>query len=201
MSSYRVRRLPAADDDARRYHLFDREERLLLVADQGSPWLPPDKPPQVRFSRPTGERVASMDLPLPDEHRRDQKQNYAIIHQHAVYALLTMMPPVADAHDTGPLSLWATLPFSQLVIEVEGNRWLALPWPEGEGPLLTIYDAGESGLANQIDPASADLPEPIGLIEAGLGDYTFELTLPTGRLEHEPLLGLALVYLVDTAAA
>ena len=38
MISYRVRRLHAAGEMARRYHLFDRADQLLLVADQGSAW-------------------------------------------------------------------------------------------------------------------------------------------------------------------
>ncbi len=47
------------------------------------------------------------------------------------------------------------------------------------------------------DPETADLPEALGLLEVGTGDYDFDLTLPAGRLEQAPLLGLALVYLVD----
>ncbi len=200
MVSYRIRRLPMNGEPARRYHLFDRAEALLLVADQGSPWLPPDLlPPQVRFSRPDGERVATMDLPPPDERRADRKQNYAIIYEHAVYALITALDLSG-----GTAALNAPLPagpptFDRLVIEVEGYRWLGLRWTEeGEnGPLLVIYDADAAGLSTAVDPEAADLPEPIGLLEVGAGDYDFDLTLPAGRLAQAPLLGLALAYLVD----
>ena len=44
----------APGEAARRYHLFDRADQLLLVADQGSAWLPNEATPQVRFARPDG---------------------------------------------------------------------------------------------------------------------------------------------------
>ncbi len=200
MISYRVRRLHAADEPTRRYHLFDRADQLLLVADQASPWLPADTPPHVRFARPDGERMASMDLPRAGDRRPEKQQNYAIIYEHAVYALITAPVRPSSVGAAGPLPphgqamVW---PFGRLMIEVEGHRWLALRWREPMGPLLVIYDAAAAGLSLTVDRDSADLPEPIGLLEAGAGDYDFELTLPAGRLEHGPLLGLALVFLVD----
>lgn len=199
MVTYRVRRLPVAEDeDARRYHLFDRSDQLLLVADQGSAWLPDGEAPQVRFSGPGGTRRASMDLPRSGDHRQGKKQNFAIIFEHAVYALITAMdlssgtsPLIPQPSTTGK--------FDRLSIEVEGNRWLALRGIGGEeGPLLTLYDADAADLSVTVDPESADLPEPIGLIEKETGDYQFGLTLPTGRLAQGPLLGLALVYLIDS---
>jgi hypothetical protein len=194
MVSYRVRRLHKADEQARHYHLFDGTDQLLLVADQGSAWLPTGDPPQVRFARPDGERTASMDLPRPGI-RPDRKQNYAVIYEHAVYALITAMDLSSG---TAPLAPPATLRhFDRLVIEVEGNRWLALRWTEHEGPLLILYDMAATGLSAHVDPEAADLPEPIGLIEIGTGDFDFDLTLPSGRLAQGPLLGLALVYLLD----
>jgi hypothetical protein len=168
----------------------------LLVADQGSAWLPPDQPLQARFSRPDGERLATMDLPRPGGPI-DKKQNFAIIYEHAVYALITAMDL-----SSGTGSLVAAPPgtplFDRLVIEAEGNRWLAFRWSEDVGgPLLVIYDAAASDLPVSVDPEAVDLPEPIGLLEFGVGEYDFELTLPAGRLAQGPLLGLALVYLID----
>ncbi|HOU41053.1 MAG TPA: hypothetical protein PK829_07275 [Promineifilum sp.] len=200
MISYRVRRLHAPGEAARRYHLFDRADQLLLVADQGSAWLPNDGTPQVRFARPDGERVATMDLPRPADRRPEKQHNYAIIYEHAVYALITapIRPPSGAA---APLSAAGSIvwPFTRLLIEVEGHRWLALRWPEGAGPLLVLYDAGNDGVSLSADPESSDLPEPLGLLEVGTGDYDFDLTLPAGRLEQGPLLALALVYLLDQA--
>lgn len=200
MISYRVRRLHPPGEPGRRYHLFDRGEHLLLVADQGNAWLPANEPPKVLFARPDGERVASMDLPLATDRRPEKQQNYAVIYEHAVYALITA--PIRPAVGTGPLPphgaavVW---PFGRLMIEVEGQRWLALRWRGEEGPLLVIYDAAGAGLSLTVDRDSADLPEPIGLLEVGAGDYDFDLTLPAGRLEQGALLGLALAFLVDNS--
>ena len=198
MISYRVRRLHAPGEMARRYHLFDRADQLLLVADEGSAWLPADQPPHVRFARPDGERVASMDLPRPTDRRPEKQHNYAIIHEHAVYALITapIRPPssVLGPPTGGSGIVW---PFSRLMIEVEGHRWLGLRWTEETGPLLVLYDAAAAGLSLAVERDSSDLPEPLGLLEVGAGDYDFDLTLPAGRLEQGPLLGLALIFLVD----
>ena len=199
MISYRVRRLHAPGEAARRYHLFDRADQLLLVADQGSAWLPADQPPQVRFARPDGERIASMDLPRATDRRPERQHNYAIIHEHAVYALITT-PVRPSSGATGPLTgsgiVW---PFSRLMIEVEGHRWLGLRWREEAGPLLVLYDAAAAGLSLAVERDSSDLPEPLGLLEVGAGDYDFDLTLPVGRLEQGALVGLALAFLVDNS--
>lgn len=195
MISYRIRRLPAGDELGRRYHLFDRDDHLLLVADHGSAWLPAGDVAQVRFARPGGEQVASMDLPIPTGGRSDKKQNYAIIYEHAVYALLTAMDLSSG---TGSLAQAVPGKFDRLVVEVEGYKWLGLCWAgDEEGRLLALYDTVTTGLSSSVDPESADLPEPTGLLEVGTGDYDFDLTLPVGRLAHGPLLGLALAYLVD----
>ena len=198
MISYRVRRLHAPGDAARRYHLFDRADQLLLVADQGSAWLPADQPPHVRFARPDGERVASLDLPRPTDRRPEKQHNYAVIYEHAVYALITApIRPPSGVLGPPPGSSGIVWPFSRLMIEVEGHRWLGLRWPEETGPLLGLYDAATAGLSLSVERDSSDLPEPLGLLEVGAGDYDFDLTLPAGRLEQGPLLGLALVFLVD----
>ena len=186
----------APGEMARRYHLFDRADQLLLVADEGSAWLPADQPPHVRFARPDGERVASMDLPRPTDRRPEKQHNYAVIYEHAVYALITA-PARPPSGATGPLTSSSGIvwPFTRLMIEVEGHRWLGLRWREEAGPLLVLYDA--AGLSLAVERDSSDLPEPLGLLEVGAGDYDFDLTLPAGRLEQGPLLGLALVFLVD----
>ena len=188
----------APGEMARRYHLFDRAAHLLLVADQGSAWLPADHPPGVRFARADGERVASMDLPRPTDRRPERQHNYAIIHEHAVYALITT-PVRPPSGATGPLTSSSGIvwPFMRLMLEVEGHRWLGLRWREEAGPLLVLYDAAAAGLSLAVERDSSDLPEPLGLLEVGAGDYDFDLTLPAGRLEQGPLLGLALVFLVD----
>lgn len=198
MVSFRIRRLPDDDPAVRRYHLFDRTEQLLLVAEQGSGWLSPG-PPQVRFARPDGERVATMELPRPDERRADRKQNYAVIYEHAVYALITAMDLSSGTSPLNPPPV-GPRPFDRLLIEVEGHRWLGLCWTGVEdGPLLVLYDAAAAGLSPTIDPEAVDLPEPIGLVEAA-DDEEFALTLPAGRPGQGALLGMALVYLIDNGS-
>ena len=190
----------APGEMARRYHLFDRADQLLLVADQGSAWLPADQPPGVRFARADGERVASMDLPRPTDRRPERQHNYAIIHEHAVYALITT-PVRPPSGATGPLTSSSGIvwPFMRLMLEVEGHRWLGLRWREEAGPLLVLYDAVAAGLSLAVERDSSDLPEPLGLLEVGAGDYDFDLTLPAGRLEQGALVGLALVFLIDNS--
>jgi len=192
--------LHAPGEMARRYHLFDRADQLLLVADQGSAWLPADQPPGVRFARADGERVASMDLPRPTDRRPERQHNYAIIHEHAVYALITT-PVRPPSGATGPLTSSSGIvwPFMRLMLEVEGHRWLGLRWREEAGPLLVLYDAAAAGLSLAVERDSSDLPEPLGLLEVGAGDYDFDLTLPAGRLEQGALVGLALVFLIDNS--
>ncbi len=68
-----------------------------------------------------------------------EAQNYAIIYEHAVYALLTAMDLSSG---TGSLAQ-ASAPgkFDRLVIEVEGYKWLGLCWTDDDnGRLLGLYD-------------------------------------------------------------
>lgn len=199
MITYQIRRLVMEGEAGRRYHLYDRTDQLMLVADEGSAWLPANDFPQVRFARPDGERVATMDLPRPTDRRPDKKQNFAIIYEHAVYALITALD--LSGGTSALLSPAAAgYSFDRLVIEVEGHRWLGLCRLEDEGPLLRVYDMDASGLVVTVDQESADLPEPIGFLEAGTDEYDFALTMPAGRPGQGPLLGLALVYLADDVA-
>ena len=52
-----IKRLAAESDATRQYHLFDGAGTLVLVADQGSPWLTENRY-HVRFARPDGQPVA-----------------------------------------------------------------------------------------------------------------------------------------------
>jgi hypothetical protein len=201
MVTYRVRRLHAPGEMARRYHLYDRSDQLLLVADQGSGWLPQEGPPQVIFARPDGERVASMDLPRAGDRRPEKQQSYALIYEHAVYALFTAptRPPTggtAPLHPPPPPGSGVVWPFTRLLIEVEGSRWLGLSWSREDGPPLVLYDA-PAGLSPAADVEPDDLPDAIGAVEVGTGDFHYDLTLPTGRLAQGGLLGLAIVFLVE----
>jgi len=85
-----IRRLDAGGDNGRRYHLFDEDGRVELVADYGSRWLAAEPGHHVRFARSSGDVVASMRLPRPllPGHNRQRSVSYAVILNHAVYAII-----------------------------------------------------------------------------------------------------------------
>ena len=87
------------------------------------------------FARPDGERVATMDLPAPTTVVRT-KQNYAVIYEHAVYALITALDLSSGTGALRPPPAAAGATFDRLVIEVEGQKWLGLCWTGGEAPCL-----------------------------------------------------------------
>ncbi|MCZ2114724.1 MAG: hypothetical protein LC131_12990 [Anaerolineae bacterium] len=197
MVSYHAQRTPPIEgEEGRRYQLFKQPDRPLLLARRiDAPSA--TEPPQVRFSRANSARVATMDLPRPTDRRPDKKQRYAVIYEHAVYALITTMDLSGGTSPLFPRPP-ASNKFDRLVIEVEGHHWLGLcPAAGQDGPPLTLYDMVAADLPATVDVESADLPEPIGFIEAGEGEGDYDLTLPAGRLTQEGVVALALVYLVD----
>lgn len=198
MVTYHVRRLAdEVEEDRHRYQLFNRSGQLLLTAGRIKTRPPASELLQVRFSRFDGVYVATMDLPRTPDRRPDKRQNYALIYEHAVYALITALDLSSG---TGVLFQRHGTPnkFDRLIIEAEGNRWLALrPADGGKTYLLQLYDAEPDDLPAAVDAESADLPDPIGFVDAGTEGYDFDLSFPAGRLAQESLVGLALVYLLD----
>ena len=178
---FAIKRLPS-DDAARRYHLYDAADQLVLVADHGSPWLPNEPFRHVRFALPNGQPIASLDLPwLGELSRQDEATSYAVIFDHAVYALI-------NAHVAEPR------PFPYLIAEVEGHRWLVMP----NGGNHHIYAGVPSGLAYCETPQELDLPEVIGTIAAATNPIAVELDPPPDDSLHETaLFMLALTFLLD----
>lgn len=190
MLAYAVRRTSNEAGGPTLYHLYDESGELLYVAEPGVP-DPREEAPTYRhiyFRKPGGLAVASLDLPWADAARRDGPLQYALIHDDAVYALLTGSDPTADPDAPAP---WR--------VEVEGKHWIGLQPPgAGEGrPLLNVYEDVAADLSILGDPEAADLPEPVVVIEAGetAGDYAVRVA--RGRLIQPGLLGLALALLVD----
>jgi hypothetical protein len=184
MIHFGVRRLPIVDSD-RRYHLFDDQEQLLLVADYNSPWLANEPAPAVRLARPDGDLVATMDMTnaRPSANQPDRGGSYAIIYDYAVYAIITQI-----AHDDALKSLY--------LIEVEGERWLALT--QNEDPWrYALYDRAPARLDSRRVPEASRLAEPVGFVRRGSAVYDYTVELPAGSLRRPKMLSLALVFLID----
>lgn len=188
MPLYKALRLHTGADQARRYHLFDAADQLVLVADQGSPWLPDDTRRQVRLARPDGLKVATLDFPTSPA-RPGKGQPHALMVEHAVYALITTM---IDEYDDQPER--------RLVVEVEGNRWVGLrPDAADDRLLLGLYDSETTGTDFNL-PDESDPMAPIGQVRrAVLETYDLEVLLPSATLAHAGLLAASLVFLVDTS--
>jgi hypothetical protein len=180
MPLYRAQRLHTSAEQARRYHLYDSADQLLLVADQGSPWLPEDTRRSVRLARPDGVQVASLDFPTAAP-KPGKGAAHALMVEHAVYALITVTREPHDGEAAAP----------RHVIEIEGNRWIG-ERPEGvdeDALLLALYDSG---------PDAADPSAPFGALRASVIEpYDIEAQLPPADLKYPGLLALALIYLVD----
>lgn len=178
---FKVKRLHDATDSGRRYHLFDEDHHLLLVADQGSAWLP-EEPQRVRFAKPNGEQIALLDLPRASSGVPTRAASYAIIFNHAVYALFNELS--AD-QNTPP----------NYLLEVEGNRWLMKRQEQDSLTFLNIYEQFPADIAIY---AETELPEPIGSIRTAANDYDFTISLPSDQLSQAPLIALALVTIVES---
>jgi|GEM_PF-2205069 len=188
-----IKRLRAADN-ARRYHLYDATNTLLLVADYSSPCLSGDEEQEVRIARPDGFPLATLELPQPRSGKpeRQRRTRYAVIHDHAVYALIN-----AEVDPTAAIAL----PY--YVVEVEGLRWLALAQPAvvpGGGCALglALYAETAAHLAIYAGCLADDLPQPMGALEPQSDGYILSWTLPPDcELAQPDLLALALAFLLE----
>ncbi|MBP7999176.1 MAG: hypothetical protein KA314_00655 [Chloroflexi bacterium] len=171
------------------YHLFDHRQQLILVADYGSPWVPPH---QVRLARPDGQPVASLTLPRPALTRfRRQTSNlasYALVIENAVHAVINRLQPSTVNQSEKPY----------YIIEVESQKWLALGEPEG-AERFALYSTVPPRLAF-IPLRQVPLPAAVGTINPMPPDtlpYDFAITVEPGRLKQLPLLLLCLVFLME----
>ena len=192
MLSYTAVRLPASGADGRRYQLFDSVGHLLLVADQGSPWLPDDPTHHVRFARPDGTSIAWLDLPWLNAETPEAKRSFAIVYDDAVYALVSRSKR-ANA-DEDRLAVW--------LLEVEGQAWLMVQEMLDGVPRISLFDEVPGDLAIYGSPQDAGLPDPIGVVSGSEEDDSrFAITFPAGELEQAPLMALALTFLLDEQSA
>lgn len=185
-----VRRLTPSADSAPNYHLLDPDGKVLIVADQ-SVAADLDARRQVRLARADGRLLATIELPLVENDGvTADTADYAIIHEYAVYAILSVHQR-KSADDGGQPQTYFTL-------EVEGERWMVLPDPEIAG-CYAIYDEVPKGLFGYETHAGIDLPPSIGRLCAGDEDWAYSASIDPDRLRETGLIVLALAYLVDNA--
>lgn len=182
--NYTIKRLTTDKAALASYHLFSESGNLLLVADAVT--RSDNQPPQVRFARPDGTLLATMNLPARDA---EDRPDYAIIQDFAVYAIITMRQRPGAAPDTAFHTFFT--------LEAEGGNWLVLPRQEPAGS-FSIHGQMPEGLHTYKNLVESDLPEPIGHIyRAGEGARDFVIELTTRRWRQTSLVVLALVYLLD----
>ena len=91
--NFAVARLNCTPEMAQ-YHLLDPRSTVVLVADYGSPWLPPH---QLRLAKPDGKPVASLTLPKPGftrlRLRTTNLASYALVIENSVYAVINKLHP------------------------------------------------------------------------------------------------------------
>ncbi|KAA3657937.1 MAG: hypothetical protein DWQ04_26655 [Chloroflexi bacterium] len=183
-----ILRLPSDIPTVKRYHLFDKKGKMILVADHGTPWLPDDPERHVRFALPAGDTLATMELTWTKKPGRNGRLHtaYAIILDHVVYAIINkyLNTRVENAQ-------------SYYVVEVAETLWLALS-KETDDQHYSLYGQVPSDLMIYDEPQQAKLPDPIGFLYAGLsGEYDFNIAMPTHQINYPALVSLALVFLVD----
>lgn len=187
--NFGVKRLPA-EDKGRRYHLYDEHDQLILVADHGSPWIPEEPTRHVVFARPNGDPIATLDLPERNgDGKRQKGTSYAVIHEHAVYAIINEHGP-----ENGRKAKPNELPY--YTVEVEGMRWLALPHTDPH-TLFALYEEVPSGVDVYGEQVAEELPPPVAAVHPVADGYDFVVEMPEERLQQSALLLLALIFLVD----
>ncbi len=186
---YTIRQATSEADELPTFLLQDHEATTLLIADHAQ-GPPPDSRRQVRMVRPSGRLVATIDLPnlaaTPGE--QDRRVDYAIIHEYAVYAIISVRRRPAEEGDSGSQDYY--------LLEVEGETWLVLPHPERR-ECYAIYDEIPPGLHLYDALTRLDLPPAIGEACQHEEESSLHVALAPRRLAHTDLVVLALAYLIE----
>jgi len=185
-----VRFLEPHAEDLQRCHFYGDQGKLDLVAEFGTPWQA-DEDSKIHIATPSGEPIATLDFPGVEttDKQGHGRIGYALIHDHAVYAIITKHAPIdLDEEDALPY-------FS---IEVEGERWLALgERGNGRSPIskFVLCDNAPANLAVYADPLDV-CDEAIGKIRRVTGDLDYDITFPEERFQEPMLISLALAFLI-----
>jgi len=196
---YAVKRLNPGQGELPNYHLLDPHGAVLMVADQ-SVAPRPDERRQVRLARPDGRLLATIDLPEAGALSADNEADYAIVHDYAVYAILSVhRRPAGDeaGKDTEKSTVRSVKENGHyLTLEVEGEKWLVLHHPE-LAHCFAIYDEIPAGLHTYDTITELDLAPSIGRICHTEDEYAFTANLDPYRLQQTGLVVLSLAYLLD----
>lgn len=200
---YAVKRLDPGQEERPNYHLLDPHGTVLLVADQGAAPRPDDRR-QVHLARPDGRLLATIDLPEAGTLSAENEADYAIVHDYAVYAILSVHRRPAG-EETGKEAVKGAAAGTAnatgenghyLTLEVEGEKWLVLHHPE-LAHCFAIYDEIPAGLHTYDTITELDLPPSIGRICHTEDEYAFTVNLDPYRLQQTGLVVLSLAYLLD----
>lgn len=185
MFDFGIQRLPPSVS-GRRYHLFNDQNELALIADFGSPWLASEPRKQVRFAHSDGRPVATLEFPDDAFRRKETTRSYAIIFDYAVYALINeIVPSPGTSRTLHP----------HYTIEVGGNRWLLLPHGE-QASAYELYPLPRS-FGRNLQPDADALPEPVGSIRRDEAGFDYVTSLPVEVIAQRALITLALIFLLD----
>ncbi|MBK8988997.1 MAG: hypothetical protein IPM39_23485 [Chloroflexi bacterium] len=174
-----------------RCHLYVGRNRLSLVGDFGSPWLK-DEPGKIRLARPSGEAIASLEFPGLKTVSKggNPRISYALIYDHAVYAIITKYPwPNPDKPEGAPY----------FEIETEGQRWLAFNRVvDGRSPTTSyvLCDNAPAHFQPYTQPLDDCLKDPVGQIDRQSDGSEFVIMLPDGRFRQPQIILLSLVFLI-----
>lgn len=187
---YNVRRATSDTGEFPTYTLLDVNGATLLHADR-SQGPPPDSRRQIRLTRPDGRVLATIDIPPATVDEEAKQLDYAIIHEYAVYAIVSVYYRTNSDGNGGAEQYF--------VMEVEGETWLLLPHPE-EDACYALYDEAPASLNTYETLTELDLPRHIGRFCRNGDDMALTIRLDTGRLTHTNLIVLALALLIDQSA-
>ena len=190
MADFGIKQLPMDEETGSRvYHLFSRDGSLRMVADFASPWLTSENPDRyVRFADSAGKTVAQMDLAITatKSFGNRQSRDYAIVLNHAVYAILSEYR-------------WQSKKESKIyfLLRVADSMWLILKG-EGRESYFTIYnEVPPSLISRSAEPNFSDLPEPTGEIGRDSDQYDYVASWRQEGIRRIGLVVLALVFLID----
>lgn len=168
------------------YNLLSEQGNLLLAAGLGPIQEGEERLRQLRFTRPDGTLLATMQIPAGEETavKGSAGTDFAVVQDYAVYAIFTPR----RQEDDGRI----------LTLEAEGGNWLVLPRPDPAGS-FALFGQLPEGYHTFTRTVEAELPPQVGrVLPVGEEEeHHFKIELAARRWRQTSLVVLALVFLVD----